>query len=133
MQYMTPSQFAWSDLSTQTEFNGISVPEPELRFLVDGEIVLTIKSTGVFYNLEKYPSDTFKIAANRVMQAFSESILPHVEPDYAKLIRIDAWKNAPEKIMYITTTGIEHNFELDTWHWWMFEELNKLIKNKFKK
>lgn len=92
------------------------------------QAVLTIKSSGLSYNQDAFPQDTTEQAARRVY----EIIKPKHTQFGAVLdlnLTLASYKEFPEKHFRVSKNGVEHNYDVDTWHWWMLEHLDKIVKS----
>jgi hypothetical protein len=38
-------------------------------------------------------------------------------------------KLLPEQYFRVNKEGVEYSYDVDTWHWWMLEYLNKIVKS----
>jgi len=111
-----------------TQDRSIKVPEPSITFAdSSSKQILAIKSSGIVYNRDAFPNDSSKQAAERVyacIKPFSKQIN---QPELNW--QLDAWNEYPKRMFKASKDGIEHNFDLDLWHWWMMDHLEKLVKN----
>lgn len=90
--------------------------------------ILSVKSSGLFYNRDAFPQDTTEQAALRVY----EIIRPKNTNFGAVLdlnLRFNAYNEFPERYFRVNKSGVEHNYDVDTWHWWMLEHLDKIVKS----
>lgn len=92
------------------------------------QTVLTVKSSGLFYNQDAFPQDTTEQAARRVFDI--------IRPKYNNLIApldlnltLDAYREFPKRYFRVNKSGVEHNYDVDTWHWWMLEHLDRIVKS----
>lgn len=108
----------------QNNSNTVTQTEPAIVFSIGGTPVFTIKSSGLQYNQEKFPNDTYQLAASRTFEALRGSL----NKDGTLSIRLNAYKEHPERHFEITKDGIEHSYSTDTWHWWLLQNLEELCK-----
>ena len=99
--------------------------EPAMIFYDDDssrDVIFTIKASGMYYNKEKFPNHTYKMAAKRLAACINGS--------YGGAINIVMfeYKDSTAKHFKLTADGVKHNYELDTWHWWMIETFTQLMK-----
>jgi hypothetical protein len=101
--------------------------EPCVKFQdSEGVEVLTLKPHGMVYNRDVFSRDTFRQAALRIYKC----VVPKDKSLTIPLIlKLNPWKEHPERLFILDKNGVDHNFELDTWHWWMISELDKLMRN----
>jgi hypothetical protein len=112
------------DQNTTTE-----TPEPTVTFRSNAGIVVEFRPSGIFYNRTLFPSDTSLQAAQRVydiIKPLSDALPNVIDVNFT----IIAWKQYPERTFCASPKGIQHNFDVDTWHWWMLEHLTKLVTRK---
>lgn len=107
--------------------------EPTINFLTtDGFIILTLSSSKIEYNRTVFLSDTYQQAAKRVLDSFKRSLLYNFDISRSPAtLKFNSYKEHSAKHFNIHADMIEHNYTLDTWHWWMLEELRDLIKREF--
>lgn len=132
-----PAQFAWEDINNDEPliFRDSVEQEPKVSFADKDGILLTVKSSGVEYNRELHPHDSYKKAAERVFQFIEERLLTARAMDSKTPIYdigLKAWTEYEARHFIITAQGVQHNFNLDNWHWWMIEHLNTLLKTRVK-
>lgn len=102
----------------------IEATEPNLNFLDDDNktVVFSIRSSGLLFNRDAFPNDTYEQAARRV----AERIKKHF--DKTLNLKLHPYKDIGEKVFVANGSGVQHNYEVDTWHWWMLECLDKIMK-----
>lgn len=101
--------------------------EPVIKFQDEtGTEVLAVTSRGLVYNRTLFSQDTFRQAARRIYRCVVPKDKTLVIPLSFKLRE---WNGNPERVFIMDKNGVEHNFDLDTWHWWLIDELDKLMRN----
>lgn len=101
--------------------------EPSMTFTgPDSKTVIMFKSSGIQYNREQFPSDTAQQAARRVYDVIKPPV--KLLPQPVVNFTLHAWRDYPERTFKLSKDGIEHTFELDTWHWWLMHYLEELVK-----
>ena len=101
--------------------------EPCVTFSnVDGKDILSVKASGIFYNRDEFPRDSYEQAAKRVYALFApiDPTLP--QPDLSW--EFSAWGIYPDRKFKVGKSGIDHNYDLDTWHHWFVERLTRLVR-----
>ena len=101
------------------------VLEPAMIFYDDDssrDIIFTLKASGLYYNKEQFPNHTYKEAAKRLAACINGS--------YGGTLNIVMfeYKDHETKHFKLTPDGVDHNYEIDTWHWWMLETFSQLMK-----
>lgn len=104
--------------------------EPTLNFMTaDGMNILTMSSSKLEYNRELFPNDTYRQAAARVFESFNRGLLYNFDlSERPVTLNFDPFGEHSAKHFKVHRDMIEHNYTLDTWHWWMLEELRDIIK-----
>jgi hypothetical protein len=101
--------------------------EPCVNFLIeDGVNVMSIKSSGIVFHRDSFPNDSYEQAAKRVYNIIKPASALLVQPELNWTL--SAWREFPQRTFRVTKDGIEHNYELDTWHTWFMMKLNELIR-----
>ena len=115
-----------SDLNELMDSLTAETPEPSVEIKdPDGVLLMSIKSSGIEYNRSAFPHDTYVQAAKKLykrIRPMEESL----ELDFT--FKLSPWMDFPQKQFSLTRSGLEHNFEVDTWHWWLLNELEKIVK-----
>lgn len=116
--------------STDRKFLFTSNIEPTVNFMTaDGMNILTMSSSKLEYNREMFPNDTYRQAAMKVFDSFSRGLLYNFDlSERPVTLNFDAFGEHSAKHFKVHRDAIEHNYTLDTWHWWMLEELCDIIK-----
>ena len=118
-----------SSKNLNVDLNSITKEEPRVTLRYKGEAVLEFKSSCVQYNRDQYPDDSFKQAAEKVY----EGLWVHsydFRTNKCITFEVPQWGPNPERKIFITPDGITHNYEVDTWHWWVLNSVEKLIKQR---
>jgi len=122
------NQYEWNN----TQSLGFKFAEPtEPSVLIaepNGPKVLSIKTSGITYNREQFPQDTAEQAARRVY----EIMKPKTNTFGVTLdldLKLQAYKEFPQQYFRVNKEGVEYSYDVDTWHWWMLEYLNKIVKS----
>lgn len=107
--------------------DAIDSAEPTVNFTTEGGVVVfSIKSSGVFYNRDEFPKDTTEQAARRVYEMIKPVSSWITQPDLKW--SLSEWRENPRREFVINKNGITHNYDLDVWHHWFMEHLNRLVK-----
>lgn len=110
---------------TQEQFKFFEATEPNLNFL-DGDnktIVFSIRSSGIAFNRDAFPNDTYDQAARRVAKCITQHFNKTLN------LKLNPYKDIKEKVFVANDSGVQHNYEVDTWHYWMLECLDKIMKS----
>lgn len=110
-------------------FNPNEIKEPAMEFTDGKTTILRLAASGMGFNHAGFPNYTYREAAHKVFNVVvSPAVRAIVKNKQTHSIKLVAYKSYPERYFNITPDGVEHNFDVDTWHWWMFESLNDMIK-----
>lgn len=131
--------YSWKpdDLSIGCEsvgnFDQIQEIEPSVSFTTPDEInVLTLSATKLRYNRELFSSDSYRDAARRVFEVIERTFSSTLKTSKSIRLRINEWHNNPSRYFEVFASGeINHNYDLDHWHWWLIESLSELVKKKY--
>lgn len=102
--------------------------EPQVNFTTEGGItIFTLKSSGMQYNRDEYPHDTAEKAAKKFYEMIkpmsSDLSMPELRWEFSE------WGGNPRREVVISKgEGVRHNYDLDIWHDWFVEHLNRLVK-----
>lgn len=109
----------------------ITIPDPRKMFLDENsKLLFTIDSSTIRYNRELFTEDSFDVAAKKIF----DQIIKLFDDTLCKgccVILQEQNKNC-DKYFNISFSGINHNYELDIWHWWFVHTLSKMIREKYK-
>lgn len=103
--------------------------EPRVTLTYNGDTVLDILSSGIKYNRDKFPNDSYKEGAKKVHQAL-KSFAHWMKNEGSIIFELRAWGDNPSRKITITKDSIDHNYDIDTWHWWLLNGVSELIKEK---
>ena len=127
-----PIQYSVTDINFMSDLNELmdsltaETPEPSVELRdSDNVLLMSIKASGIEYNRNTFPYDTYEKAAKRIY----ESIKP--KSDDVKLdltFDLSRWSEFPQRNFSLSKAGLEHNFDVDTWHWWLLNELERIVK-----
>lgn len=113
-----------SDLNELMDSVTAEMPEPSVEVKdSSGALVMSIKASGIKYNRDSFPHDTYQQAARRVIAIIKGD---HTQIDFS--FDLSQWSEFPKRTFSLNVAGLEHNFEVDTWHWWVLNELEKMVK-----
>ena len=121
--------FDWKQYSAQYGSLALDDKDPEPSILISGQdakVLLSIKSSGIEYNRKDYTNDTAQQAAERVYRCIMPLHKSIRQPEIHWTLH--AYNKYPERVFKVSHEGIEHNFDVDVWHWWMLDYLTKLVK-----
>ncbi len=108
--------------------------EPKVTFAAKDNVeVFVLTSSGMLFNRELFPHDSYQQAAKRTFLVI-DSILRDTLTDNSRTFnfRLKEWREFPIRNFEIAASGvITHNYEVDTWHWWFLEALGKLVREKY--
>lgn len=109
----------------QEQFKFFEATEPNLNFLDDDNrtIVFSIRSSGIAFNRDAFPNDTYEQAARRVAKCIKQHF------DKTLNLKLNPYKDIEQKVFVANSEGVYHNYEVDTWHYWMLECLDKIMKS----
>lgn len=107
------------------EMKLVEATEPNLNFLdSDNKTVLfSIRSSGLSYNREAFPNDSFTQAAEKIAACITKNFGKTLN------LKLNAYKDIEEKVFVANGEGVYHNYEVDTWHYWMLDKLSSFIKH----
>lgn len=91
-------------------------------------VILTIKSSGIFYNQDAFPHDTAGQAAQRIYDSIKTKC-PDLGIELDLNLTLQSYKEYPQRKFRVNKDGVDHNYDVDTWHWWMLEYLDRLVKS----
>ena len=106
-------------------------PEPTMEFSKNGTEILRLTSREIRYNHSEFPNDTAKQAAQRIFPMIRGTMLHGLTKDKPVTIRLRAYEDQPEREITFAVHGIEHNYVINTWTWWMLHNLEELIAKNF--
>ena len=118
------NMYDWKEYNSNGIKN-IQQQEPFISFKLHGVEVFSIKASGLFYNQTQFPHDTYQQAAQRTFDAMRQSL----SSDHTIYVQLTAYKEHPARHFNVTKDGIDHNYSTDTWHWWMIQNLEEIIKS----
>jgi hypothetical protein len=113
--------------TNQQELKFVEATEPNLNF-IDSDyktVVFSIRSSGLSFNRDAFPNDSYEQAARRVADCITQHFSKTLN------LKLNPYKDIKEKIFVANESGVQHNYEVDTWHWWMLECLDKIMKSPF--
>lgn len=112
----------WSD--DQKELKFVEATEPSITFQHPelNEMLFSIKASGIFYNRDAFPNHTSEQAAKLIAGSIRKNFCNKLD------LKLVAYKEYGERVFKVSVDGIEHNYDVDTWHWWFLEYLAKHIK-----
>lgn len=121
------------DFTTSRSVTTERESEPKVTFATpDNLVVLTMTASGVAYNRDLFSSDSYLQAAKRVFSILEQFIDEPMKQNKHFSIHLKNWRDFPPRDLKLDSTGaITHNYDLDTWHWWLFESLSELIRKKY--
>lgn len=123
---MFNSQYIMEELSVPKEES-----EPNMEFTTNGQTLLTINSREIKYNHTDFPNDTAKQATARIFPLLKGALLHGLTKDRPSILRLKAHKDQPEREITFAVHGIEHNYTINTWTWWLLHHLESHIKKNF--
>lgn len=111
---------------------GITDEEPKMVFSdSSGVAVLTLSSSGLLFNRDVFVNDSYTQAAKRAFAVLDSAISETLAINKSFSLRLRKWNHIPPReITFFASGEINHNYDLDNWHWWFLESLSKLIKEK---
>lgn len=117
----------WKTNSQELKF--VEPTEPSVLIAEpNGPKILTIKTSGITYNRDEFPQDTAKQAAQRVYDVIKPKH-DHVGAQLDLNLTLSAFKEHPQRKFRVNKDGVQHDYNVDTWHWWMLEYLGKLAQH----
>ena len=125
-----------NDLANRQDsvFSTVEETEPKVVFRDKNEVdVLTLTSTKLEYNRDAFSTDSYHQAAHRLFSALDDTMLSKSMHQTKQVtIRLKEYKELPQRIFGVHTDGtIEHNYNLDLWHWWLLETFSDLVRKKY--
>lgn len=87
------------------------------------DVIISITSDGIQYNRNLFPNHTTEQAAQLAAKA-----LKH-KTKGGKTLSLNIYVPGQKPRNFIITEyAIEHNYDVDTWHWWFLTHLFKCMK-----
>lgn len=115
--------------SEKQNTNSVGESEPMMTFNDSDGVVFTIASSKLEFNKERFPNYTYKHAAALVYKLLvSPGVRLTVKNNKPFVITLSAYKDFPERNFTISKDGIDHNFHIDLWHWWMLETVSEMVR-----
>jgi hypothetical protein len=110
--------------TNQQELKFVEATEPNLNFIDSDNktVVFSIRSSGLKYNREAFPKDSYEQAARKVAGLIQQHFNKTLD------LKLNPYKDIEQKVFVANGSGVQHNYEVDTWHWWMLECLDKIMR-----
>lgn len=109
--------------------------EPRVTFADPNKTeVLVLTSSGLFFNRDAFPHDSYRTAAKRAFAVIDNTMREYLTDNKRSFnFRLKEWKEFPVRQFEIACDGtITHNYDnIDTWHWWFLQALGKLVREKY--
>ena len=118
----------------QPQMGFVQPSEPKVVFKDENDVaVLTLSSSKLEYNRDVFSSDSYQQAAKRLFDALDRPIFSKNLKTIKRFdFKLVAYKEFPERMFEILSDGtINHNYDLDHWHWWLFECFSELVRKKY--
>jgi hypothetical protein len=106
---------------TEDDYNIVEDAEPRLNIMDNNTILISLSTSGIRYNRESFPNDTYAQAAKRVAMRIRSEYNDNLKLEFSQYKGIEA------KFFIVNDSGIQHNYDVDTWHYWMLNSLNELF------
>jgi hypothetical protein len=108
---------------TEDDIKIVTLDEPRLDIMDESNnaVLITLKPSGIQYNRDAFCNDTYAEAAKRVAERIRTHLNNTLNAQFLP------YKDIEAKFFIVNDQGVQHNYEVDTWHYWMLNSLNELF------
>lgn len=108
---------------TEDDIKIVKPDEPRLDIMDESNtIVITLKPSMIQYNRDAFVNDRYAQAAKRVAECIRTQLNNTLNVQFLP------YKDIEAKFFIVNDQGVHHNYEVDTWHYWMLSSLNELFQ-----